>query len=486
MTAKMYLDLGIKLVKKGDIENATTAFCTAIKLDQSYAPAYNNLGLIFKNTERLGEAEACFCRAIELDSKNWHAYNNLGLVFLDVGDLQQAEACFRKATELYVNSPAIYNNLGIALEEQYQLFEAEKAYERAVQLKPDFPEAHHNLGRILRMTRRFAEAEQHFFRAVELRPGYSEAKYSLAIFYLLCGEFGRGWREYEQSRLTSYRYRQLDIPHWRGEDLTGKHILLCWEHGFGDTIQFARYAQMVEQLASKTSLWVQKPLERLLSTLFPSITVLAGECPLQARYDYVCSLLSLPAIFNTCSETIPQPVPYAPVKCAASAFHRETSEKMNGNRVGVVWAGNPKHANDAQRSIPFTVFQNLFRVPGVSWVSLQVGPRAEDLMAASCNISDSSSELADFLDTAELLEDINLVITVDTAVAHVAGSMGKETWVLLPYDPDWRWQLDREDSPWYPAVRLFRQRKPGEWQEVIERVRMALQQKAAGISTHGR
>lgn len=479
MTPKMYLDLGIKLVRGGDLENAITAFCKAIELDPSYAPAYNNVGLIFKNTNRLHEAEAFFCRAIKLSPNDCYAYNNLGLVLMDFGNLQKAEECFRRAIEIKPNYSAVYNNLGTVLEEICHLTEAEAAYRRGIQINPNYPELHYNLGTFLRVIKDFEQAEKHLCRAIELHPDYLEANFSLANLYLLRGNFGNGWGKFEKSRRKRHKYRQIKIPHWQGEDLTSCRILLCWEWGFGDTIQLARYAQLVEKLASETSLWVQKPLQRLLMTAYPNLKVYAGECLPQEQYDYVCSFISLPVIFNTCAETIPQTLPYIPASPAVSEIWHKDSEKVdNGNtyRVGVVWAGHPKHLNDAKRSIPFTIFNKLFAVPRVRWVSLQVGIRGEDLIGTSYNVSCFSREPVDFLETAKLIENLDLVITVDTAVAHLAGTMGKKTWVLIPFDPDWRWQLEREDSPWYPTIRLFRQRKLGEWQEVVERVKMALQE----------
>ncbi|AIF52434.1 tetratricopeptide repeat protein [Pelosinus sp. UFO1] len=478
MTPEMHLNLGIKLIKKGDLESAVTAFCTAIKLNPKYSPAYNNLGLIFKNTNRLLEAEACFCRAIELSSNDSYAYNNLGLVLMDLGNLQKAEGCFLRAVELNPNNSIIYTNLGTALEENSHLVEAEGAYRRAIELNPNSPEAHYNLGTFLRFIKRFDEAEDQLCRAVELRSDYTEANFSLGNLYLLRGEFANGWGKYEKSRRRRSRYRQLKIPQWLGEDLTGRSILLCWEYGFGDTIQFVRYVQKVEKLTSKIILWVQKPLERLLAAAHPNLTLYAGDCLPQGKYDYVCSLLSLPVIFNTCNETIPQTVPYIPASRTASVTWREALRKIDNDklyRVGVVWAGNPRHHNDSKRSIPFDVFHKLFGISRVSWVSLQVGLRAEDLIGTPYNIIDFSRDLVDFMETAGLIETLDLVITVDSAVAHLAGTMGKKTWLLLPFDPDWRWQLDREDSSWYPTIRIFRQRKLGDWQEVVERVKRALQ-----------
>jgi len=477
MTKKMYLNLGIKLVRQGDFENAVTAFCTAIKLDPQYAPAYNNLGLILRNTDRLPEAEACFRRAIELNPSDVHAYNNLGLVLMDFSDLQQAEKCFRIAIGLNPNYWAIYSNLGTVLEKNYQLAEAEKAYCRAIELNPDSPEAHYNLGTFMRVIKHIEEAEKHLLRAIELRPDYWEADLSLANLYLLQENYDIGWKKFEKLRGKRYEDTYFKFPNWNGENLSGRSILLYWEYGFGDTIQFVRYAQKIENLASKTILWVQKSLGLLVAAEYSDLTVYTGDCPPKEQFDYVCSLISLPLIFSTCSETIPQTVP--PASCSTSVSWREALGEIDGGhmyRVGVVWAGNSKHLNDIRRSIPFNLFHNLFSVSKVSWISLQVGLRAKDLTETTYNVIDFSGKLVDFMETAGLIETLDLVITVDTSMAHLAGTMGKKTWVLLPFDPDWRWQLDREDSPWYPAIRLFRQRKLDDWPEVVERVKLALQE----------
>lgn len=481
----MYLELGIELFLQGDSENAITAFCAAITLDKNYAPAYNNLGLVLKDSNRLPEAEACFYRSIELNPNDYHAYNNLGLVLMDSGKLDQAEECFRRAlelsdnVELNHNSATICNNLGTVLEEKGQLDQAKEAYCRAIQLNSNYSEAHYNLGILLKATGYWKEAENHLCRAVELRPTYIKADFALATLYLLRGEFRKGWSRYEKSRKKKYDYKAITIPHWHGEDLTGCSILLYWEYGFGDNIQFARYAQMVEKLALKTSLLVPKPLERLFKAIYPDLTVFGGECLPDGSYHYVCSLLSLPTIFNTDTKTIPHPIPFIPsINEPSSVYHKSLKKVENEYRykVGIVWAGNPKHTNDSRRSIPFNLFSNLFDILAVQWFSLQVGNRSEEIIGEPYKIIDYSKQFIDFMETAKLIESLDLVIAVDTAVAHLAGSMGKKTWILLPFYPDWRWQLDREDSPWYPSVKLFRQQKPGDWQEVLERVKIALKE----------
>jgi len=480
MTPKMYLDIGVKLVMQGDLERAMMSFCQAIELNPKYSPAYNNLGLVLRNTNRLNEAEACFRRAIELSPDDPYAYNNLGLVLMDLDYLGKAEDCFRHAIELSPHQPEFYNNLGTVLEENSCLAEAKVAYCRAIKLDPYYPEAYYNMGGFLRLTKHLDEAESYLRRAIELRPDYLEAELSLSLLYFLRGNFEKSWGNYEKSRQKRCEAKQLGIPIWRGEDLTTCSILLFWEYGFGDTMQFARYVQKIEKLAAKTSLWVQKPLQRLLESASPYLTVYTGDCPPQGQFDFACSFLSLPVLFNTTSETIPQTLPYRLASCEASTNWNETlrnRDKGNTYRVGVVWAGHPKHLDDRRRSIAFDAFQQLFSISNVSWVSLQVGLRAEELMGTPYKVMDFSKDLVDFMETAKLIETLDLVITVDSAVAHLAGTMGKKTWVLLSYDSDWRWQLKRADSPWYSTIRLFRQRKLNDWQEVLERVKTALEQR---------
>jgi len=478
---RMHLDLGIKLALEGNLENAVVAFCKSIELNPNYSPAYNNLGLVLSEMKKLYEAEACFRRAIELSPNDPHAYNNLGLVLIDLNFLQKAVECFQRAIELFPDQPEIYNNLGTAWEEQSCIVEAKEAYCQAIQLNPNYPEAYYNMGGLMRRTKCIDEAETYFCRAIELKPDYSEAKLALALLHFLRGKFEQGWATYEKTRLRRCTDKQLKIPNWLGEDLTGRSILLYWEYGFGDTIQFVRYVNNVAKSACniRISLWVQAPLERLLRSAHPNVNIVAGDCPPVGQYDFACSLLSLPVRLNTSSETIPDSVPY---KIDHSKEDKNWCEIL-GNmdqgkryRVGVVWAGHPKHLDDRKRSIPFAVFDQLFSVSNVSWVSLQVGVRAEDLTATSHTVINVSKQLIDFMETAKLIEALDIVITVDSAVAHLAATMGKTTWVLLSFDADWRWQLAREDSPWYPAVRLFRQRKLDDWQEVIERVMVALQE----------
>jgi tetratricopeptide (TPR) repeat protein len=472
------LNYGIRQANKGEFQQAAQAFCQAIQLNPKYSNAYNNLGLVLHKMNRLEEAKACLCRAIELKPNYPYAYNNLSLILIDTNRLEEAEACLRRAIELDPNFSELYNNLGLVLEDTTRIAEAEKSYRRAIFLNPKYAEAHYNLGRLFKSTRRLAEAEIFYHRALKLHPGYSAAEFALAVLYLLQGDFTKVWEKYDKFRTKKSKRRQGEIPCWQGEDLTGCSILLFHEQGFGDTVQFVRYVQKVAEAASQTVLWIQKPLAVLLAASYHTLTIHVGEDRPREHYDFACPLPRLPMVFNTALQTIPQIVPYLQSVPEVSAAWRKTFEAMDSGkryRGGVVWAGNPRHINDRSRSIPFALFRKLFDSSEINWVSLQVGERASDAAEAPCNVVDLSPKLVDFSQTAGAIANLDLVITVDSAVAHLAGAMGKKTWVLLPFVPDWRWQLEREDSPWYPTVRLFRQSKLGDWPEVLIRVKEAIE-----------
>lgn len=480
MTAVTYTNAGIQLANEGKLQQAADAFLQAIKLNPNYPEAYNNLGVIFKTANSLESAENCFRRAIKLNPKYFEAYNNLGMVLAESSRLEEGETCFSHALKLSPNYLYAYNNLAIVLKDMNRLEEAEVCFRQIIELSPDNCSSYKNLGAILTYMNRLEEAEKCFLRAIDLNPDYPEAELALGIIYLLQGRYDKGWEKYD-SRCKMPGNAQPEVSRWQGEDLAGHRILLFHEQGLGDTIQFIRYAHMVAELGAETIVWVQKPLERLFSMCDNLLTICSGESiPLdQYNFDFACPLLSLPYVFNTSAETIPQGIPYIHSSCEISTKWHNALDKIDGGkmyRVGVAWAGNLDNIQGRKRSISFDLFSKLFEGSEVSWVSLQVGV-GENSLTTSYNFVDLSQELVDFAETAGVIENLDLVITVDTSVAHLAGAMGKEVWVLLPFAPDFRWLLEKEDSSWYPKMRLFRQNKIGDWQEVLERVKLALRNK---------
>ena len=322
------------------------------------------------------------------------------------------------------------------------------------------------------------EAVQVYRKAIEINSSYIDAHKNLGIVLLLQGDFQRGWQEYEW-RLKSDDpcFANRARTRWDGSSLSGKTILLYTEQGFGDTIQFIRYVHLLVKYDTKILVECQPELLQLFGNIGAiQKTIAVGE-PLP-KFDVSASLLSLPGILGTDLISIPARIPYLYVKSQSSTDLEMSSEY----KVGIVWAGNQKHPNDNNRSVELQQFSVLFDVEDCQFFSLQVGNRRDDIMrySYSNNITDLGVNFSDFFDTAVAISELDLVISVDTAVAHLAGALGKPVWVLLPFMPDWRWLLEREDTPWYPTMKLFRQTNTRDWAEVLKKVRLALEKTNMG------
>jgi len=478
LTKEDYLNYGTTLVEQEDFDRAIFVFDKAIEAYPSYAPLHATLGLLYREKKRLEEAEEALQKAVAISPKDLIAYNNLGLVLLDLHRLEEAEQCFLKAIEIDAAYAELHNNLGLVYEELMDFKKAEACYRHAIELRPDYVDAYYNLGTFFKASARMPEAETFLVKAIKLCPTYYTALYVLGVVYLLKARYEDGWKLYEAFRVSEPRIKAGTLPLWQGEDLSESNILLFYEYGFGDTIQFVRYAKMVEKSAAKMTVWVQSPLKKLLKDAYPSMQFYSGEVLPEGAYDYACSIMSLPSLYDTRAETIPCDIPYlqTPIgKVEAWKQKIQTNFQAKKLNVGVVWAGNPRHPGDDKRSIDFSVFKDIFDVDDVTWFSLQVGKRCVDLENLEQGIVvDYSADLTDYAESAALVENLDLVITVDSSVAHLSGGLGKPTWVLLAFVPDWRWELDREDSFWYPNVRLFRQQQIGDWKNTIVRVREEL------------
>jgi len=368
-------------------------------------------------------------------------------------------------------SAEAHSNLGVALREKGRLDEAIDAHRLALALKPDYADAWRNLGVALNAKGLFDEAMSAFERAVEIKPDFADVHFNLGVLRLLRGDFQNGWPEYEwrwklQSQLTS---RPQGPGQWDGSELGGQTILLYGEQGIGDTLQFIRYVPLV--VARGGRVIVECPRE--LASLFEAFAgiervVVTGEP--RPRFDQHCALLSLPRVFSTQIDSIPAEIPYVKADPRLVEQWQRRSGPKQDVRVGLAWAGRPTHRNDRYRSIAFSELAPLWSQKGIEFYSLQKGPAAQQRPPDGTRWVDWTDDLHDFAQTAALIENLDLVITVDTSVAHLAGAMGKPVWVLLPFVPDWRWLLNREDSPWYPTARLFRQNAISDWQGVINSV----------------
>ena len=476
--AEAYNNLGIVQVRQKLPEAAVGSFMQALRLGPVKAGLLYNLGLVLYGLERYEESLGYLRQATELDCRYTDAHYTLGCSLKELKRAREAIPCFQRVIELQPDNLPAYDNLATMLLLANRLPEAETCLRRVIAIDPRFADAHRKLGRILKMLHRVDEAEASYLRAIEVsQPDQvADSRFGYGILCLLRGQYRRGW-EYYDLRRNLYNYPEPEYPCWRGEDLHNKNILLFCEQGLGDTLQFIRYAKQVAAAARRTDVRVQSSLRKLLAASLPECTIYSGAARPAEHYDFACSLHSLPFIFQTSEETIPDCGGYLlPPARMVKKWHNVLQETGNKNfRVGIVWAGNPKHHDDHNRSIPFQLFDSLLAIPRLSWISLQVGTRAQDLHRTTHPVLDVSQELQDFSETAGLVQNLDLVVTVDSAVAHLSGALGKPAWVLLPYAPDWRWQLDRHDTPWYSSIRLFRQQQLDAWPEVLQRVGVALQ-----------
>jgi tetratricopeptide (TPR) repeat protein len=480
MFPEAHSNLGNTLRDLNRLAEAEASYREALRLRPDFPNVHNNLGNTLRDLNRLAEAEASYRKAVRLRPDYPDFHNNLGVALYDLGSLAEAEASYREALRIRPDSPTVHNNLGNTLRDLNRLVEAEASYREALRLRPDSPDVHNNLGNTFRDLNRLAEAEASYREAVRLRPDHSEAHTNLALALLLTGQFEEGWEEYEWR--PSRSDQSFLPPLWRGEAIGDRVILLRAEQGLGDTLQFCRYVPLVAA-AGRTILEVQAPLVRLLSGL-DGITVMVAQGDMLPSFDLHCPLLSLPRVLGTTLDTIPATTPYLIADPALAADWRKRLTDVDGLRVGLVWAGGQQLAPaiDRRRSIALDSLAPLGEVSGVSLVSLQKSElKAQDTHPPrGLMLLDFTADLHDFADTAALIDGLDLVISVDTAVAHLAGALGKPVWLLNRFDTCWRWLLNRDDSPWYPTMRQFRQPRPGDWNSVICGVRDALNHLAVG------
>ncbi|MEC9454076.1 MAG: tetratricopeptide repeat-containing glycosyltransferase family protein [Pseudomonadota bacterium] len=425
---------------------------------------------------RLDEAIAGYVKALEIDPESSQALNNMGVALRAKGAFHAAVASYHRAIEIKADDPGSHSNLGNALRALGRHGEAEASHRQALNLDPGYLEARYNLGLVLKDQGKFDEGIACLEEAVKREADYIDAHWDLALAWLMQGKLGKGFEEYEwRWRLAENPPRHFDKPAWGGGPLDDRTILLYAEQGMGDSIQFARYVPLVAAKGARVVLECQAPLVALFESLEGAAEIVARDAPLPA-FDVQAPLLSLPRIFKTELDSIPESGAYLATEAVRGKKFADALDPGRLN-VGIAWAGKPSHRNDRNRSAGIEPFIDLLGTPGATFHSLQVGPRAGDIAATGCAglIRDHAPDLQDFADTAALVSALDLVISVDTSVCHLAGALGKPCWVVIPYTPDWRWLMQREDSPWYPSLRLFRQERFGDWPGVFECLSQALE-----------
>jgi tetratricopeptide (TPR) repeat protein len=467
---ELHNNLGIALQDLGRLEEAIGCYRRALALRPDLVESLDNLGGALQAQGMLDEAQACYERALALWPDRVESLIGLGVVLRAQGRLEEAVDRYQQALALSPDRPEARSNLGVALVDLGRPEEAIAHQKKALALQPDRAELHYNLGSALQRQGLYAEALACYGCALAIKPDYAGAHLNRALALLTSGELDEGWEEYEWRFAVASYDRKFYQPLWSGEPLAGRSILIHAEQGFGDALQFVRYVPAVAERGGRVVLEMPGPLVRLARTVAGASEVVARGDPLPA-FDCHCPLLSLPRVFETNLATIPSAVPYVRVPAEASAGWAERIPTTPGPRVGVVWAGT------AVGAIDLRLLQPLWEVESVSWFSLQVGERSGDISSlAGVKIADLSPWLTDFAETAAAVCRLDLVISVDTSVAHLAGALGRPTWLLLRYPAEWRWLLEREDSPWYPTARLFRQRCGGDWPGVAREVAAALAQ----------
>lgn len=486
--AEVQFHLALLWHETNRLMEAEIGYQRVLDLQPDHVDAHNNLGNLLKQMGRMIEAEAEYRHALKLNPKHADASYNLANLLKETDRFAEAEQAYRNAL---VTAPDMHEaslNLANLLQETQRLDEAEIILAQLLAHNASNATAHFNLANLYLMSGRFDEAQASYLRALEIAPDYADLRLHYAFLLLQTGDFARGWQEFENRWHIKSKPARPDFskPLWLGDaDLNGKSILLYAEWGLGDTLQFVRYASVVAAMGATVYMLAPASLTLLLANC-EGVRGVFAEGDVLPPFDYHCPLMSLPLACNTTLESIPGHVPYLAASDETVARWREKLGRKDALRIGLTWAGGSHREIpaarivDQQRSMHFKQLLPLLDVPGVEFYSLQVGAEAVAQCYGNEQVIDFSATLFDFQETAALIENLDLVICVDTAVAHLAGGLGKPVWLLNRYNNCWRWLIDRDDSPWYPGMRIFRQPDLGNWGSVVADVRAALMQLTSG------
>ena len=469
---------------------AATHYHHYVRLKPSDEAGVESLCLMLLNQNRLDDAHDVCRKALDLRPDSARLHNCLANVLQDLGQFDQALVCYERSLALGMSKAQVFANMGNLHHARGDFAQALERYQQALALQPDSVETLASLGFLYSKHSREIQALECFDRALALAPHNSNVRWNRALVLLRLGRFEDGWVDYE-ARLSApdavrqFGRRRFAKPVWDGRPRRDQTLLVYAEQGLGDTLQFCRYLPLAADRVKRIVFECQPPLVPLLSALpgVASCIAKTGDGEPAVEFDTYIPLLSLPGVFGTALDTIPARYPYVqPSAPQVDSWRRKLPRTLF--KVGLVWAGNPRNPNDRRRSVALSAFAPLAAIAGVCFISLQLGPAAQQAgqPPAAMDLVDVSADIGDFADTAAIVANLDLVISVDTAVAHLAGALGVPVWTLVYTPPDWRWLLDRDDSPWYPSMRLFRQDAPGEWGPVIERLASAL---ATQVDRHG-
>lgn len=503
--AQAWCNLAVIYMGRNHHAEAESLFRQSLTVDPDYPEGLLNYAVLLENLERREEAEKALRRAVEIRPDYYKAFTNLGYVLGQMERYDEAEAMLRHALEINPDYPVALLNISLPLHKRKHFAESDRFLRRAISLDPHYEDAALNLfvclyglekyieaeeflrgfiadnpgssevmsklGIFLFHQGRAAESEVWLRRAYDVSGGAAEAAFDLSSYLLLYGHYQEGFALYE-SRFdvrSNNNERRFPERQWDGSPLNGKRILIHTEQGFGDLFQCVRYIPLIKARGGSVVLEARPEVLRLFQQMDGADQVFVRGAPYPA-FDTHCPVMSLPHVMGTRLDTVPCQVPYLRVPESVQASWRQRLAPLRGLRVGLVWAGNPLHKNDESRSIPLAALAPLADIPGVSLVSLQKGHGERQLKEVSFAVAPFGDQVQDFADSGAILQQLDLLISVDTSVAHLAGALGVSTYLLLPKSPDWRWLLDRDDTPWYPSMRLFRQAEAGIWADVLASV----------------
>jgi tetratricopeptide (TPR) repeat protein len=474
---KAHILLGNTLQSLDQIPDAVAAFRDASAVFPDSPELHNNLGNALLLRGNVDEAIAEIRRSIQLKADLPESHFNLGVALHSAGRSNEALEAIGRAIQLRPGAAENHAGLGNVLRDMNQLDDAMHAYDQAIQLRADHVDALNGRGIVLYRLGRFSEAGEMFRAAMQSNPSSAMAHFNLSQVLLIAGDYSDGWREYEyrvQQHRHRFYFRDLSKPQWLGEPIAGKRILLRGEQGFGDALQFIRFAKNVAELGADVIVATQPELIRLIRTSPGVSRVIRHEEIDQTEFDLHASLLSLPLRFDVNADLFPANVPYVfPDSADVEKWKSRLATLPGRMKVGLAWRG--RSLPDPRRSIAARAIAPLMDLADVAWISLQKPTDQDEPEEHPGGLTDFTAELTDFAETAALMKSLDLIITIDSAVAHLAGALGKPTWTLLPFAPDWRWRLDRSDCPWYPTMTLFRQKTIGDWSwpigEVIKKLR---------------
>ena len=472
--AEAYNNMGVTLKEQGKLDEAMASFNKALAIKSDYAEAYNNMGTVLKDQGKLEKAIASYNKALSLKPDYAKAYNNMGVTLQEQGKLDEAIEAYKMALAIKSEYAEAYNNMGTVLKDQGKLDEAIEAYKMALAIEPDYAEAYNNMGSAFQDQGKLEKAIASFNKALSLKPDNAETYTNMGLTYLCKGSLEEGFK------FNEYRFKKQKVPtrapreklHWNGsEPIKGKEFLVYEEQGLGDIIQFCRYLPTLVKQGAKVTFKVTQKLHAILQTMDSGVTLSTTDAD-EGQIDFEAPLMSLPHLFKTHLKTIPSMNPYL------YANHGRTKtwgERLHTDRfkIGICWQGS-KSKIDIGRSFPLSLFEGISKAPNVELISLHKGEGEHQIKDISFDLTtlgaDFDADQDAFLDTAAVMMNCDLIITSDTAIAHLAGALGCQTWVALKHVPDWRWMLDRSDSPWYPTMTLYRQKNPGDWACVFEAI----------------